>query len=422
MKPDNEKSLMKTPQALPLYPTYPELTDFDCNDYPQLKSFFESGQTWRRQHWRWGADFLKYVGRNKSEHTYARFRTDVERFLLWVFLFKDKPMDGLRKSDILDYADFCWKPPVEWIGYASADRFLYKDGCFEVNPEWVPFKLKLMKKSNRDDPKPEKKHYQPSQETLKATFTAISAFYKYLINEELCYGNPAQVAKSDCRYFIADSQVKEVRRLTQEQWQYVLTTAESLANHDPTFERSLFVIASLKVLFLRISELSERKYWSPAMKHFWQDEHGNWWLKIFGKGRKLRDVSVPSQFLDYLARYRGYRGLPPLPSSSDNCPLVEKIRGRGGMTARHLTRIVQEIFDAAFERMKAEKGIETSQKLQEASTHWLRHTGASMEIERGRALKDLSEDLGHASMATTDTVYVQSEHKRRAESGKNRSI
>jgi integrase len=61
-------------------------------------------------------------------------------------------------------------------------------------------------------------------------------------------------------------------------------------------------------------------------------------------------------------------------------------------------------------------------KLQEASTHWLRHTGASMEIERGRALKDLSEDLGHASMAITDTVYVQSESRKRAESGKNRKV
>ena len=65
---------------------------------------------------------------------------------------------------------------------------------------------------------------------------------------------------------------------------------------------------------------------------------------------------------------------------------------------------------------------DAARKLLEASTHWLRHTGASMEIERGRALKDLSEDLGHASMATTDTVYVQSEHKKRAASGKGRKV
>lgn len=412
---------MKIPQPIPLYPIYPDLVDFNFSDYPELQSFIEeeADQSWRPQHWRWGADFLKYIGRNKSEHTYTRFRTDVERFLLWVFLFKNKPIDDLRKTDILEYADFCWKPPVEWIGLAGADRFVYENGYYQVNPKWMPF---LLKRTKNADTKLERKHYKPSQETLNATFTAISAFYKYLMNEELCYGNPAQVAKSDCRYFIADAQVKEVRRLTQEQWQYVLTTAEELAVKDSIFERSLFVVAALKVLFLRISELSERKTWSPAMNHFWKDEHGNWWLKVFGKGRKLRDVSVPSQFLNYLSRYRQYRGLTPLPSSSDSSPLVEKIRGCGGMTSRHLTRLVQEVFDAAFEKMKAEKGAEASQKLQEASTHWLRHTGASMEIERGRALKDLSEDLGHASMATTDTVYVQSENRRRAESGKSRGV
>jgi site-specific recombinase XerD len=72
--------------------------------------------------------------------------------------------------------------------------------------------------------------------------------------------------------------------------------------------------------------------------------------------------------------------------------------------------------------MKQHVGEDKALKLKEASTHWLRHTGASMEIERGRPLKDVSEDLGHASMATTDTVYVQSENKLRAESGKKRKV
>lgn len=92
------------------------------------------------------------------------------------------------------------------------------------------------------------------------------------------------------------------------------------------------------------------------------------------------------------------------------------------MTARHLIRVVQQVFDEAYHTMKSAKGEDNARKLQEASSHWLRHTGASMEIERGRALKDLSEDLGHASMATTDTVYVQSESRKRAESGKDRNV
>ena len=195
-----------------------------------------------------------------------------------------------------------------------------------------------------------------------------------------------------------------------------------MANEDPIYERNLFVIASLKTLFLRISELSERDNWSPVMGHFWQDEDENWWLKIFGKGRKLRDTTVPSDFMPFLKRYRTSRDLSGLPVSGENNVLVEKIRGQGGMTSRHLRRLVQEIFDRSYVRMKQLEGENRAMKLKEATTHWLRHTGASMEIERGRALKDLSEDLGHASMATTDTVYVQSENKKRAESGKKRKV
>jgi site-specific recombinase XerD len=412
---------MRAPKVFPLYPTYAELSELKLEHYPDLKAFLESGQTWRHLHWQWGSDFLRYVGRNKSEHTFARFRNETERFLLWLFLYKDQPMDQLRKADILEYADFCWKPPVNWIGFATADHFSYQDGFYRANPLWLPFRLRLPK--NRPvDVEPDRKQYRPSQETLSAMFTAVIAFYKYLINEEICYGNPAQVAKSDCRYFINDVQVTEVRRLTEEQWQYVFASAESLANKDGIYERAFFVVASLKTLFLRISELSERKEWVPAMSHFWQDEHSNWWLKIYGKGRKLRDVSVPPDFLPYLKRYRTYRGLSPLPSSADTSPLVEKVRGQGGMTARHLIRIVQQVFDEAYQLMKEEKGEDSARKLQEASSHWLRHTGASMEIERGRALKDLSEDLGHASMATTDTIYVQSESRKRAESGKSRKV
>lgn len=411
---------MKSPKPVPLFPTLSELQEYSDTAYPELVEFLSEGQKWRRQHWEWAVDYLKYLGRNKSEHTFSRFRGDVERFLLWLFLFKDKPVDEIRKKDILEYADFFWKPPINWISLNAVDRFILTGGTFEINKEWRPYRYRVPK--NVELEHIDKKKYKPSQETLSSTFTGLISFYNYLINEEICLGNPAQIAKKDCRYFIKDAQVRDVRRLTEDQWSYVLSTAQQLANESPHYERNLFVIACLKTLFLRVSELSERKEWTPMMRHFWQDEDGNWWLKIYGKGRKVRDVTVPTQFLDYLKRYRKFRGEPPLPSSSDQSPLVEKIRGQGGLTSRHLFRLVQEIFDNAYEKMKVEKGEESAKKLKEASTHWLRHTGASMEVERGRALKDVSEDLGHASMATTDTIYVQSENKKRARSGKERVV
>jgi len=413
--------LMADPKPTALYPTYPELKAFRFDDYPGLKTFLETGETWWKKHWHWGQQFLLYTGRVKSVHTYTRFRNETERFLLWVFLFNRQPMEQLKKSDILDYADFCWQPPASWICLANHEKFFVKNGVFFQNTQWLPFKLHVPK-NNESSKKPDKKKYRPSQQTLAATFTGVIAFFKYLMNEEYLYGNPAQIAKSDCRYFIKDAQIKEVRRLTHSQWQFVLNVATELAEQDYLYERSLFVICALKTLFLRISELSERSDWVPIMSHFWQDADGNWWLKIFGKGRKLRDITVPDSFIPYLKRYRAFRGLSPLPAPGENQPIVEKIRGRGGMTSRQLTRIVQEVFDHAYEKMRRAMGEDNARKLKEASTHWLRHTGASMEVERGRALKDLSEDLGHSSMATTDTVYVQTENRVRALSGKKRQV
>lgn len=409
------------PKPVPLFPGYAELKDLDFAEYQELKAYLDTGEPWWMGHWQWGREFLSYIGRNKSEHTYTRFRNETERFLLWLFQFQTKPMDQLRKADILDYADFCWQPPVEWICTANHEKFRFHNGQYALNTQWAPFKLQLPKKS-APDKQTDKKKYRPSQQTLTAMFTAVIAFYKYLMNEEYLYGNPAQIAKSDCRHFIKDAQVKEIRRLTEDQWKYVLDVALDLAEQDHVYERSLFVICALKTLFLRISELSERANWSPVMSHFWQDSDGNWWLKIFGKGRKLRDITVPDAFLDYLKRYRRYRSLSPLPSSGELEPIVEKIRGRGGMTSRQLTRIVQDVFDKAYDKMRLVEGEDNARKLLEASSHWLRHTGASMEVERGRALKDISEDLGHASMATTDTVYVQTENRKRAKSGKQRDV
>ena len=408
-------------KPVPLYPPYVDLCEFDFDDYPELDKIFSSNEPWWLEQFNWGKIFLTYIGRNKSAHTYERFRNDVERFLLWSFIEKKKPIDQLRKSDLLEYADFCWQPPVTWIGTSNQERFKITNGYSAANEHWFPYKIQAPK-SLKAEFIVDKKKYRPSQQTLASMFTAIIVFYNYLMAEDFCIGNPAQIAKKDCRHFIIDSQVKEIKRLTGSQWQYVLDTSVEMADENPMFERNLFVIAALKTLFLRISELSERPNWSPTMGHFWQDDDENWWLKIFGKSRKIRDITVPLDFLPFLERYRASRGLLGLPASNENSVLVEKVRGQGGMTSRHLRRIVQSVFDQAYENMRISEGPNKALKLKEASAHWLRHTGASMEIERGRPLKDISEDLGHASMATTDTVYVQSENKKRAESGKRRKV
>ncbi len=243
----------KTPAPFPLFPPYEQLRQATLDDYPTIKQQLVNGPDWQMHHWHWAKEFLAYTGRNKSEHTYTRFRNEVERFLLWSYVIKEAPLDTFKKTDILDYADFCWQPPVSWICTANHERFNYRNGYYETNPLWAPFRLGLTK--GQSDAPIDKRRYRPSQQTLTATFTAIIAFYKYLMNEELCYGNPAQLAKKDCRYFIRDAQVKEVRRLGADQWQYLLDVATTMADKSDKYERNLFIVAALKTLFLRISEL-----------------------------------------------------------------------------------------------------------------------------------------------------------------------
>jgi integrase len=91
------------------------------------------------------------------------------------------------------------------------------------------------------------------------------------------------------------------------------------------------------------------------------------------------------------------------------------------MTARQLRRIVQYAFDLAHDKMRSEGFVDEAQALREATTHWLRHTGASKDIAT-RPLKHMADDLGHASMGTTDQVYIQSDMKDRARSGKQREV
>lgn len=89
------------------------------------------------------------------------------------------------------------------------------------------------------------------------------------------------------------------------------------------------------------------------------------------------------------------------------------------MASEQRSRSVQKVFDGASESVKTTNGDESVQK---PNTHLLRHNGASLEIERRRALKDVSEDLGHSSMATTGTVYIQADSKKRAQREKERQV
>ncbi len=88
---------------------------------------------------------------------------------------------------------------------------------------------------------------------------------------------------------------------------------------------------------------------------------------------------MPNALSPYIDRYQKYRASLST-TFGVNSTLVSKNRGAGGMTSRQLRRIVQQAFDLAYERMMTEGFSEEAKALREATTHWLRHTGASQDI------------------------------------------
>jgi site-specific recombinase XerD len=407
-------------KAFPIFPDYSYLLKYKVKDNPKLmRTIAALHDDLFVEQVEYGIAYLMFVGRNKSQHTYNRFRIEIERFLLWSMLVKKESIFFLTKEQFLEYADFCFNPPVAWIGKLNQARF-NSHSPYKLNKAWFPFKVKIPKGMTAQDVNIE--NYSLSVDSLKSMFTAVTSFYKYLNHNGKCELNPASSAKHDCRHLVTDSTIKPVSRLSHEHWKHVVETAIKMADENPVFETNLFLVITLKTLFLRVSELSGEYPVKPKMNSFRLDENGDWWLKVYGKGKKIREIPLPDDYLHYLKRYRLYRGLSSYPMKTDDVPLVSKVRGKGYMTTRHLRRLVQMVFDRSAQEMMTNFGEKKALKLREVTTHWLRHTGASMEIERGRDLKDVSEDLGHASMSTTDTIYIQVDSKRRAASGKNRKV
>ena len=414
---DAHKSFVRQPMAMKM-----------LDDYPDSKLFLDSISKQipdAREDFLYTQSFLKSYSR-KSEATYRGYRNEVERLLLWAWTIADKSVIQLKRPDLEGYFDFVHNPPAAWVGDSVQDRFKIIGGECRQNKNWRPFAGKLAKEDRKQaivegaDIKVSRDGHTLSHEAMKICYSAVSAFYDYLTDEGYAFGNPIPAIRKQSPYLIKGTTQKNIKRLSDLQWDFVLECAEKAADKDPLHERTLFVIATLKTLYLRVSELSDRTNWQPVWKHYWQDTDGNNWLKVLGKGNKLRDVSVPSALLPYIDRYQRYR--TSLSSSFGiNSAMVAKNRGSGGMTSRQLRRIVQQAFDLAYDQMVAEGFGKEAKALREATTHWLRHTGASQDIAT-RPLKHMSDDLGHASMGTTDQVYIQSDMKERAKSGKGRDV
>jgi len=87
-----------------------------------------------------------------------------------------------------------------------------------------------------------------------------------------------------------------------------------------------------------------------------------------------------------------------------------------------LRHLVEAALDVGCNALLTDGFSVEASELRAATTHWLRHTGASMEVASGRELSHVQADLGHGSIRTTDELYVDSDNMERASSAKKQTI
>ncbi len=127
---------------------------------------------------------------NGSSATFNSYRREIERLLQWSWRIEQISLLNLRRENIEDFIRFCFDPPKAWIGIKNVSRFKDKNGNRYPNKDWRPFVVSISKAEHSKGSVVDANKFCPSQASIKGTFTALSSFYEYLIQENQVASNP----------------------------------------------------------------------------------------------------------------------------------------------------------------------------------------------------------------------------------------
>jgi integrase len=392
----------------------------NINNIHQCEHYVDIDSPIYKKDYRHGLSFLRcYTG---SIGTFNSYRREIERLMHWCWTIKSISITQIKRDEIEQFVRFCQSPPKNWIGIKKVPKFLEKDGQRQQNQEWRPFVATISKAARKNGQLPDVSSFSLSQGAISEIFAILSTFFNYLLAEEYVYANPIALVRQKSKFLRKRQGKTHIRRLSQTQWEFVLKTVEAMALEKPDkHERTRFMLSCLYAMYLRISELAANERWQPTMNDFYQDGNGFWWFTTVGKGNKERQIAVSDEMLTSLKRWRTFLGLSELPSPADNSPLLPKLKGHGGLgDTAPIRRIIQECFDLALDNLTKHGLITEAENLNDATVHWLRHTGISEDV-KVRPREHVRDDAGHSSSATTDR-YIDIELEERYKSAKNKKI
>lgn len=322
---------------------------------------------------------------NLSPRTVRNARKEAERFVLWLRAH-GLSLRTTAYEDLLAYAAFLADPApaVDWI---RAERYPRSD------PRWRPFCGPLSPASQVQ-----------ALTVLKGLFSWARAAQYLPTNPAKLLGSMRVVSNEAIERFLPPAAIT-----------FMLLAAENMPASTPSAAlrraRARFLVQAFYLTAVRLSELA-----SADMRSVRCDDAGAWWLHVLGKGRRHGKVPVPAALLDEYRRYRLAYGLAAMPGPGDTFPLVLSSRGSPRRASHNAVAAAMKVIMRRAVQLANEHGQpEVAHRLGQASTHWLRHSSLTHQLDRGVPLKTVQLNGRHANIGTTGRYLHKEDATRHAE-------
>lgn len=338
-----------------------------------------------------------------NDNTKRAYLMWIERFLLWLTVEKMRPLSSATPGDCHEYTQFLKAlatPGAEWPWRTVRGDWV-GDKVKRWNLDWKPF-VGVMSASSRN-----------------MAVTVLKGLFAWLVENGYLRWNPwSQVKKP----IVGSKRLKVNHALNERQWVAITDELEATKTYteDPAEDERYCRLRFL--LWLGYSGgLRQNEMASLTAENLVRTPDGNWELKFIGKGGVEREVPMAGAVFAFLQDYMAARGHGRLPTAwSKALPLLtvlgsdlqkaQKEKDQR-LAARSLSQIIKRHFSAAADRLE---DLIDEDQLRQASTHWLRHTAATIMINKGAEVVVVQEILGHADSATT-AQYTHADRKKKRE-------
>jgi integrase len=319
--------------------------------------------------------------RCSSEASAKSYEREARRLMLWLHRERGaRRFCDMTVEDCLAYQTFLQHIPPGWI---SRNR---------ISPGqigWAPFKGPLTSASQ--------------QQAVKI----LGGLFAWLTASQYLSGNPWMLVNTATGSTDQVTQALDTKSISDGALEQIHDFLDAQPP-SPSLHRISFVITFMEAVGLRSSELVNAR-----LADFSLQPEG-WTLRVVGKGSKTRTVYVPRPAFDALQTYLDHRSLGGIESAPPEAPLLasaEDPMASVGYQALYTT--VKLWLGKAISA--SELSARERSDLAGATTHWLRHTFGTKAVARDVPYDVIQQQMGHASVNTTMSIYARAPLRRRAE-------